>query len=112
MSILIFCMVASIGTAIALIVACCITDEDIFGVVGCLFAFLAFILIIVVSCIAWEWTAAKYKTEIMNREYGTSYTREEVFYADDVIETIRQLNRTRIEINGNLMNGATGKGGN
>lgn len=105
MSILVFCMVASIGAAIALIVAYCITDEEIFEVVGCLFAFLAFILIIVFSINAWEWTAAKYKTEIMNREYGTSYTREEVFYADDVIETIRQLNRTRIEINGNLVNG-------
>ncbi len=46
---------------------------------------------------------AGYKAEIINREYGTSYTREEVFYAGDVIDTIRQLQRQRIEVNGDLL---------
>ena len=48
------------------------------------------------------WVSAGYKTAIINREYGTSYTQEEVFYASDVIETIRQLGRQRYEINGDV----------
>ncbi len=46
--------------------------------------------------------AAKYKVNIINREYGTEYTREEIFYASDVIDTIRELDRKRVEINGDL----------
>jgi hypothetical protein len=39
----------------------------------------------------------------MNREYGTSYTQEEMFFAADVIDTVRQLDRKRIEINGDIV---------
>ena len=53
--------------------------------------------------IAYGYIAAEYKKDIINREYKTSYTREEVFYASDVIETVRELNRTRLEVNGDLL---------
>lgn len=51
----------------------------------------------------WSWLAAESKANIINREYGTNYTQAEVFYASDVIETIRHLDRNRIEINGDIM---------
>ena len=47
---------------------------------------------------AYSWFAAEHKTNIINREYGTSYTQEEVFYASDVINTVRELYRQRLEI--------------
>jgi len=50
-----------------------------------------------------DWLGSGYKAAVLNREYGTSYTREEIFYASDVIDTVRQLDRTRMEINGDLM---------
>ena len=50
----------------------------------------------------WSWIASEHKAQIINREYGTAYTREEIFYASDVIETVRQLERKRYEINGNI----------
>lgn len=51
----------------------------------------------------WNYMAAEYKADIINREYGTNYTQQEVFYASDVIETVRELNRTRLEVNGDLL---------
>lgn len=51
----------------------------------------------------WIWIAADAKARIINREYSTNYTREEIFFASDVIETIREIDRKRIEINGDLM---------
>ena len=53
----------------------------------------------------WSWIASDYQAKLINREYGTSYTREEVFYASSVIETIREIDRKRIELNGDLMTG-------
>lgn len=53
----------------------------------------------------WSWFASEYKASIINREYGTNYSREEVFFASDVIDTIRELDRKRIEVNGDLMTG-------
>lgn len=60
------------------------------------------------SCIvwgwsAWEWFAAPYKAAVINREYGTNYTREEIFWANSSIEIIRELDRKRIEVNGDVM---------
>lgn len=34
------------------------------------------------------WVSAQYKTDIINKEFGTSYTREDVYFASDVIEAI------------------------
>ena len=53
----------------------------------------------------YSWVASDYKADIINREYGTNYTKEEVFFASDVIDTVRELNRQRIEVNGDLING-------
>lgn len=61
------------------------------------------IAIIFFCFFVWEWNASEYKAKIINREYDTEYTREEIFYGSDVIETIRELDRKRIEINGNIM---------
>lgn len=52
----------------------------------------------------WYYIAAEHKAEIINREYGTNYTQSEVYWAADVIDTVRELNRKRIEINGDLLN--------
>lgn len=49
------------------------------------------------------YVSAGYKAELINKEYGTHYTQAEVFYGSDVIETIQQVKRQRIEINGNLL---------
>jgi hypothetical protein len=57
------------------------------------------------SFTAWGWLASEHKMHIVNREYGTSYSREEIFYASDVIDTIRELDRKRFEVNGNIMRG-------
>lgn len=51
---------------------------------------------------SFEWIAAQQKANIINREYGTNYTQAEVFYASSVINTIRELDRRRIEINGDI----------
>lgn len=64
----------------------------LFGIVG----------LIVCCVLAVEWTGSKYKADIVNREYGTDYSREEIFYGSSVIDTIRELDRRRIEINGDI----------
>lgn len=57
----------------------------------------------------WSYLAAEYKADIINREYGTNYTQEEIYWAADVIDTIRELDRKRIEMNGDLIAGERGE---
>lgn len=54
------------------------------------------------SFVAWNWFASEHKAKIINREYNTSYTAEEVYWASDVIDNIRELDRKRVEVNGDL----------
>ena len=56
---------------------------------------------IVYTAMAFDYIAASYKAEIINREFKTQYTQEEIFWADDVINVVRELDRQRIELNGN-----------
>lgn len=55
--------------------------------------------------LGYQWIASGHQTDIINREYGTTYTQQEVFYASEVIDVIRQLDRKRIELNGDLITG-------
>lgn len=59
---------------------------------------ISLILGVFLSIQGYEWVASGYKAAIINKEYGTSYSREEILYASDVINTIRELNRSRSEI--------------
>lgn len=67
-------------------------------------ACVACIALSVVAVCGWSWQSSKYKADIINREYNTQYTRQEIFYASDVIDTVRELDRKRIELNGDLLN--------
>lgn len=66
----------------------------ILGVIGLLFY----------ALVVGSYIGAGYKKDIINREYNTNYTQAEVFYASDVIDIVRELNRNRLEINGDLIN--------
>lgn len=71
--------------------------------VGTLLLIAAGVSAISYAYMAWRWMAADSKAQIINREYGTNYTREEVFFASDVIDTIREIDRKRVEVNGDLL---------
>ena len=66
-----------------------------------LMVIVSFLGLVIYCFVLWSYFAAGYQVDIVNREYGTSYTQEEMFYASDVIETVRELQRKRIEVNGN-----------
>lgn len=75
------------------------------GLVAPMVGVIGFVCLIGYSFAAFGYIAAEHKAKIINREYGTNYTQEEVFYAADVIDAVRQLDRKRIEIDGNLITG-------
>jgi hypothetical protein len=73
------------------------------GVLGFILALIAGLADVAYAFAGWSWFAAEHKAQIINREYDTKYTQVEVFWASDVIETVRQLDRKRIELNGDIM---------
>ncbi len=58
---------------------------------------ISFVGLLIYCILIYSYVAAGYKVDIINREYGTSYTQEEVFYARGVIDTIREIQRDRID---------------
>lgn len=64
---------------------------------------LTIVLLAVYIAAAPHWFAAKYKADIINNEFDTSYTQADIFWADSVINEIYQLKRRRIELNGDLL---------
>lgn len=85
------------------------TRHTFAAVIGLLLGIGSGIGALVYAFAVWGWLAADHKAQIINREYGTHYTQAEVFYASDVIETVRQLDRKRYEINGDLVRGQEAK---
>lgn len=61
--------------------------------------------LIIYSFMGYKYIGAEYKASILNNEYGTHYTQEEIFYASSVIDVVRELDRKRVEINGDLITG-------
>ena len=100
-------VIALIITIVLWVVAANNGGDDWWGVVAATIASVSSAVIVVTAImfafVVYDYQAADYKAQIINREYGTSYTQDEVFWAEDVIDTIREIDRTRIEVNGNLL---------
>ena len=73
------------------------------AILGFLSVLAGVVITVMLAIMCWSWQASKHKANIINREYHTGYTQEEIFFASDVIDTIRELNRKRIEVNGNVL---------
>lgn len=69
---------------------------------GIFFAGLGALASIFVLMSVFDWVAAGYRVDILNREHGTSYTQSEFFWAGDVINTTRIILQ-QIEANGHDM---------
>lgn len=96
-----------IGSLVLCVICACLERDDrvSFFIIFVISGFSAFIMAISLMIGGYEYIAAGHKANIINREYGKNYTREEIFYADRVIDTIRELDRQRMEINGNILKG-------
>lgn len=99
-------LVALIGVSAALLIYSDNWDTgwhmlaSIIGVIGAAASVLASIAGLF---LAFGWSSAAYQAELINREYGTNYSQAEVFYASNVIDTVRHLDRKRIELSGDLL---------
>lgn len=92
---------------LSLVMACYFADgysgpsfiAHMFGVFGCIVSLVGLVILAVMGV---SWTGASHQAAIINREYGTNYTQAEVFYASSVIDTVRELQRRRVEVNGDV----------
>lgn len=50
---------------------------------------------------AFFFVAAGHKADIMNKEFGTSYGRNEIFYASDLINEIQRMKYKCVELDKN-----------
>ena len=106
MGLIIFGTVAVVAVFVILVVwanADCEWPNFVATALATILGFALVVAFIAGSILFKSWIGSEYKTTVLNREYGTSYTREEIFYASDVIDTIRELDRKRVEVNGNLL---------
>lgn len=75
------------------------------GVAGAAGAVLTLVGLVVWSACAAQWFGAGHKVRIINETFGTHYTQAEVFWAESVIDEVRELKRQRVELNGDLFRG-------
>ena len=103
---ILFLLVVVLSLAVGGVFLVCIGDDErnpflaIIGAISTMFGVIGLIFCMFVS---WDFFASGYKAELLNKEYGTNYTRMDVLFAEDIIDTVRELKRQRIEINGNLL---------
>lgn len=99
-------LIALIALAVLAVVIFMLSESDdslFLFVIGCIAASGAAIGLSAYAFTGWSYLAAEYKADIINREYGTDYTQAEVYWAADVIDTVRELDRKRVELNGDLL---------
>lgn len=107
MTLVIVALIALVAICVSGAIFISVTNEFEFG--GGLVSFIAgaagVCVAIYIATMGFSYKAAEYKAKIINREYGTEYTQKEVFYASDVINTIRELDRSRVEATINIKEG-------
>lgn len=68
------------------------------SIVGVFALAAAALLLLFYASLVNDWIGAGYKADIVNREYGTTYSQAEMFYAGGVIDVVRELDRKRYEL--------------
>ncbi len=89
MGILVLILIGIVTALVASAYLCKIGNENCCDVVSGISAggFVLTGITAIAFCFAsWDYVASGYKANIINREHGTSYTREEVYFAPDVVE--------------------------
>lgn len=78
--------------------------KDRYNIEILLVLFTSFLIVYMVLglifCFAFK--SSSVKAKIINKEFNTQYSAEEIFWAEDVIDEIKQIKRQRIEANINL----------
>ena len=59
--------------------------------------------VIFIGGIWMKWHTSGLNAQILNREFGTSYTQQELFWNSDTIQYIQGIKYKQIEINGDLL---------
>ncbi len=94
---------------LGLSIVCFVYDDNnnhiLAVVVGVFSAAACFCMCIVIAIGGYCWVASGHKAKIINKEFDKNYTQEQIFYAESVVDEIRQLDRKRIEVNGNIFEG-------
>lgn len=65
------------------------------GSFGVCLTFIAGISALLVTNLSYRWIAAEHTANVINRQYGTTYSREEIFWARDVINTVQEQTREK-----------------
>lgn len=100
---MILILIAIIATIVLAMVMILHSDTFFSDVICPMVVALGFGSLFIYSIFVFNYMAAGTKAEVLNREFGTSYTQQEIFFASDVIDTVRELKRERIEINGDIL---------
>ncbi len=78
-------------------------NSKLVNLISYIFVYVGFLGLIAYSSLCYDYFSAKYKKQIINREYGTNYSQLEIFYASGVIDKIQEINRKRIELNADII---------
>ena len=75
-------------------------EENVVGayVVGVFIACAAACLIVATFVTFTNWVSAGPRAELLNREFGTHYTADDIFYGDDIIKEVIYGHRSRIDL--------------
>ena len=72
--------------------------NTISGILAIILSVIAFVSMIIYIAQSFVWISAGYQKDIINKEFNKNYTQEDVYWAKDVIDEIRHLQRQRIEV--------------
>lgn len=92
---MIFIIILGLLSLILFILRMKLTKYDVF-VANIIFAISVFLFVLCIINI-FSYLSSGYKSEIINHRFNTNYTQEQMFWASDVIEEIRRLDRKKVE---------------
>lgn len=67
-----------------------VLSNDKLLTIGVMFTTVAFVILLALFITAPKWMAANRKAVIINETYGTNYTREDVFWSEEILVNIHK----------------------
>lgn len=102
MTYLIYAALCNIGLLLSAIFLSRIEKYSLTELFGVMLGFISGVLFIILSINSYSYVKASVQAELINAQYGTAYTTDQIYFASDIIDEISEAKRSRIDMRSHI----------
>lgn len=102
MTYLIYAALCNTGLLLSAFFLFCTEKYSKTQLLGAMLGYVAGVLYIILTIFSYGYVKASVQAELINAQYGTEYTTNQIYFASDIIDEVSEAKRSRIDMRSHI----------